>query len=162
MSATAQGSVRRRSGELIAGVDELDRTEREALARDDWLALEQVLEGQKRFWQRLARLARDGEDEATRAEATAGLRRLYETRVRNHPVIEQKTEELRARLIQVRRTPVAGRVGAAVDIGAATFLSPTRDDRPQECRRPCKADREGRRELSAFSSTETEAGTPRV
>lgn len=108
-----------RDGGLIAGVDELDRLEREALARGDWTALEQVLERQKRLWQRLARLARDSEDEATRAEAVAGLKRLYETRARNHQMIEQKTEELRARLIQIGRTPAVGHVGAQIDRRAA-------------------------------------------
>jgi hypothetical protein len=103
----------------MEGVDELDRLEREALARDDWAALEQVLEQQKRLWQFLARLTRDGEDEATRAEAVAGLKRLYEMRARNHQVIEQKTEELRARLIQVRRTPAVGDVGVQIDRRAA-------------------------------------------
>jgi len=118
MSAVERPRARRDEG-LIDAVDELDRLEREALGRDDWVALEQVLERQKRLWQCLARLARHGEDETTCAEALQALGRLYQTRMHNHPVIERRTEELRVRLIETGRIPAAEHASPRSDRQAA-------------------------------------------
>lgn len=104
---------------LLEEVAELDRLEREALAGDDWVELELVLERQKAMWKRLAPLAQEGVEEATRTAALEGLRRLYEARARNHRLIEQKTAALKQKLMEARLASAAGRAYAQIDRMAA-------------------------------------------
>lgn len=98
---------------------ELDRRERQALAGDDWAQLEEVLELQKSMWKRLAPLAQEGVEEATRMAALEGLRRLYEARARNHRLIEQKTAALKQKLMEARVAGAAGRAYEQIERMAA-------------------------------------------
>jgi len=103
---------------LFETLDDMDVLEREALARDDWTRLEEVLDQQTTLWQRLASLAHDN-DEATRITALAGLRRLYEIRARNHGLIEQRTAELRQELAAAQQGSAAQRAYADLERRAA-------------------------------------------
>ena len=104
---TAEQSAVVGSTELLESVAELDELERRAIAHDDWTGLEEALERQKMLWKRLARLADEREDQATRIAAVAGLQRLYEVRARNHAMIERMTEQLRGKQVQVRQSDAA-------------------------------------------------------
>jgi len=94
---------------LFESLENVDRREREAIERDDWVRLEQVLEEQTALWKRLARIVQQHSDERARITAAAGLRRLYEIRSHNHSLIEHRTKELRKNLVESRQASLAGR-----------------------------------------------------
>jgi hypothetical protein len=79
-------------------VNELGRSEREAIEAGDWDALDEILETQRLLWSELIGDARrdDGSDASN--EATDALVALYEVRRRNHALIEQSFAEVRRRL----------------------------------------------------------------
>jgi hypothetical protein len=79
-------------------IEELGRSEREAIAAEDWDGLEEILEAQKTLWRELIGDARrdDGSEEAT--AAADALIALYEVRKRNHALIERSFTEMRRKL----------------------------------------------------------------
>lgn len=121
MSATraAKPPVAAWGAGLFETLDDMDRLEREAIAGDDWARLEEVLDQQTTLWQRLAGLAQEENDEATRITALAALRRLYEIRARNHGLIEQRTAKLKRELVTAQQGSAAQRAYTDLERRAA-------------------------------------------
>lgn len=80
-------------------VEELGRQEHEAIVTQDWERLEAALDRQRDLWRQLAAVAnlRDGSEEA--GAAAEALRVLYETRRRNHALLERSFNDLRRKLV---------------------------------------------------------------
>lgn len=79
-------------------VEELGRTEREAIAAGDWDALDEILETQKALWRELAGDARRDDGSAESVAAAEALVALYEVRRRNHALLERSFAEMRRQL----------------------------------------------------------------
>ncbi|NLO07240.1 MAG: hypothetical protein GX131_15540 [candidate division WS1 bacterium] len=85
--------------EQHATVEELGRLEHDAIVAQDWERLEGLLDRQRDLWRQLAAVAnlRDGSEEA--GAAAEALRVLYETRRRNHALLERSFNDLRRKLV---------------------------------------------------------------
>jgi hypothetical protein len=79
-------------------VEELGRSEREAIEAGDWDALDSILESQKALWRELVGDARSDGDAGEPGAAADALVALYEVRRRNHALIERSFAEMRRRL----------------------------------------------------------------
>lgn len=83
----------------IERVEALDRAEREALKREDWDALDRVLQDQKELWRELTARVRGESASDDIDHVLAALEALYRTRRRNHALLEQAFADMRRRLM---------------------------------------------------------------